>query len=112
MSLNKFKYWFLVFPVVFCCSEEAMSSGSKEIDLGLSRSQAVLHAVKRFQEDGYRWESYRMIISEGAQGIEVIFVPPGAAGNDPWVEKPSILPEVHYYLDAEGHVILRKLLGK
>ena len=71
MSLNKFKYWFLVFPVVFCCSEEAMSSGSKEIDLGLSRSQAVLHAVKRFQEDGYRWESYRMIISEGRKALRL-----------------------------------------
>jgi hypothetical protein len=89
-----------------------MSNEPKAIDLGLSRSQAVLRAAERFREDGYQWKSYRMIVSDGTQGIEVIFVPPGATGNDPWVEKPSALPEVHYYLDAEGHVILRTSLGK
>lgn len=112
MRINKCTLWLLVSLIMLCCSEEAMSNGSKEIDLGLSRSQAVFRAIERFREDGYQWQSYRIIVSDETQGIEVVFVPPGATGNDPWVEKPSGLTEVHYYLDAKGRVILRKLLGK
>ncbi|MEY2114445.1 MULTISPECIES: hypothetical protein [Rhodanobacter] len=89
-----------------------MSNESEGIDLGESRSQAVFRATERFREDGYKWQSYRMIVSSSSQGIEVVFVPPAASGNDPWAEKPSSIPEVHYYLDVDGRVILRKLLGK
>lgn len=102
----------LIYFLLLGCSEVAMSDEPDKIDLGEYRSQAVFRATERFREDGYKWNGYRIIVSSDGKGIEVIFVPPGASGNDPWVDKPSSLPEVHYYLDVEGHVILRKLLGK
>ena len=47
-----------------------------------------------------------------SKGIEVTFVPAMKASSN-WVgEEPSGLPEVHYYLDADGRVILKKLLGQ
>lgn len=89
-----------------------MSNEPEEVDLGEAKSQAVFRATESFREEGYQWQSYRLIVFGNSSGIEVTFVPPAAHGNDPWTEKPLSLPEVHYYLDAEGRVILRKLLGK
>jgi hypothetical protein len=102
----------LPFLLLLCYSGITLANEPVEIDLDLAKSQAILHASDRFKADGYQWQRYRMTIDAGSRGIEVIFVPPAMTGNDPWTAKPSTLPEVHYYLDAKGQTILRKLLGK
>lgn len=80
--------------------------------LGANESQAIFTAIDRFRADGYKEAGYRTSVTSESKGIEVTFVPPLKASSN-WVgAEPSGLPEVHYYLDAGGRVVLKKLLGQ
>ena len=80
--------------------------------LGANESQAIFTAIDRFRADGYREAGYRISVTSESKGVEVTFVPPLKASSN-WVgAEPSGLPEVHYYLNADGKVVLKKLLGQ
>ena len=80
--------------------------------LGADQSKAVFTAFDRFRADGFKETGYRISVSSKSSGIEVTFVPPLKASSN-WVgAEPSGLPEVHYYLNADGSVVLKRLLGQ
>lgn len=98
----------------FIALSSALVYASDKITLALSvdESQAVFTALNTFRADGYKEKGYRISIEENTNGFEVAFVPPLKASNN-WVGvEPSGLPEVHYYLNNDGTVVLRKLLGQ
>jgi hypothetical protein len=99
---------FIFFPL-FCTP---VISRANQLVLGEEKSQAVIHAIERFRLDGYVSDGYQIIVRDGSEAIEIVFVPPLLSGKELFTKDAPNLPEVHYYMDLHGSVVLRKLLGK
>lgn len=89
----------------------ARATDASLIDLGMTKSQAIVNALDRFRADGYKMDGYRIVVNQTSDIVEVIFVP-ALTSSDPFTAKPSDLSEVHYYLDASGKKVMRRLFGK
>jgi hypothetical protein len=111
----KRKLWVMIIAGIFWMlfsSTIAYASDQGAVDLSINESQAVFTALSRFRAEGYKESGYRISIQTNAEGFEIVFVPPlKKSGN--WIGvEPSGLPEVHYYMNSSGSVVLKKLLGQ
>jgi hypothetical protein len=98
-----------ILSLVVCCP---ISSVASEYHLDTHESRAVINAVKRFEDSGYKPEEYELIIRNYGSKIEVVFLPNQPTSVDPWKTVLSQSKEIHYYFDVSGKNFLRELLGK